>query len=170
MLTAEDILNAKGGRLVTVGPDESVLDAVQAMTANRVGSVLVMEGEQLVGIWTERDLLRQTGLPDFRPATARMRDHMVRSLVYTPHDDTVYELMDKLLGRRHRRLLISRAGVFIGLLTAGDVMRAFMQLKQAELQSLNSLVSWDYYEEWRWTKESGKIERHGAVEPSTARQ
>jgi len=168
MLTAEDILNAKGGSLVTVGPDETVMDAVRAMTANRVGSVLVLEGDRLVGIWTERDLLWQTALPEFRLATARMRDHMVRSLVYTPHDDTVYELMDKLLGRRHRRLLISRDGVFIGLLTAGDVMRAFMQLKQSELQSLNSLVSWDYYEEWRWTKESGKIERPAAVSTEPA--
>lgn len=159
MLTAEDILKSRGGALVTVSPDATVLEAVRSMTTHNVGSVLVFEGTLLVGIWTERDLLHQTPLPGFQAATARMRDHMVRNLVYTPHDDTVYELMDKLLGRRHRRLLITREGVFVGLLTAGDVMRAFMQHKQRELEGLNALVSWDYYEEWRWTKESGKIER-----------
>ncbi len=158
MLTAEDILNAKGGTLVTVTPDCTLLEAVRTMNAKRVGSVLISEGGRIMGIWTERDLLRQTAQEGFDPARMRIHDHMVRDLVYTPHHNSVYELMDKILGRRQRHLLITRNDSFIGLLTSGDVMRAFMEVKQQELQNLNALVSWEYYEEWRWTRDSGKIE------------
>lgn len=157
MITAEDILKSKSGELVVVPSGATVQDAVRAMAQRNVGSVLIRDGDALLGIYTERDLLRHSAREGFNAATAPIRDYMVQKLVYTPHTDTVYELMDKLLGRRHRRLLIQRDGQFIGLLTAGDVMRAFMQVKQHELESLHALVSWDYYEEWRWTRESGKV-------------
>lgn len=157
MITAEDILNSKSGELVQVPPSATVRDAVRAMAQRNVGSVLIRDGQALLGIYTERDLLRHSAQDGFNATTAPIRDYMVQKLVYTPHSDTVYELMDKLLGRRHRRLLIQRDGQFIGLLTAGDVMRAFMHVKQRELESLHALVSWDYYEEWRWTRESGKV-------------
>lgn len=157
MITAEDILNSKSGELVEVPSSATVRDAVRAMAQRNVGSVLIRDGQALLGIYTERDLLRHSAQDGFNATTAPIRDFMVRKLVYTPHSDTVYELMDKLLGRRHRRLLIQRDGQFIGLLTAGDVMRAFMHVKQRELEGLHALVSWDYYEEWRWTRESGKV-------------
>jgi signal-transduction protein with cAMP-binding, CBS, and nucleotidyltransferase domain len=120
-----------------------------------------MEGDELAGIWTERDLTQNVLEPEFDPHKTRLRDVMVSRLVYTPHTDTVYELMDKILGRRHRHLLIQRDGQFIGLLTSGDVMKAFMQAKQKELQGLNEIIGWEYYEEWRWTRESGKIDKAG---------
>jgi len=158
MLTAEDLLKVKDRDVISVSPDATVADALATMDQHRIGAILVKEEARLVGIWTERDLLHNMLDPEFDPKAAKVKDYMVAQLVYTPHTDSVYNLMDKILGRRHRRLLIQRDGEFIGLLTAGDVMRAFMQEKRREMENLNATVGWEYYEEWRWTKESGKTE------------
>ncbi len=160
MLSAEDLLRSKTGELITTGPDATIAQALELMTGNNVGSILIKNGDALVGIWTERDLLYNSARAGFDPSTARIGDYMITELVYTPHTDTVYNLMDKILGLRHRRLLIEKDGVFIGLLTAGDVMKAFMQEKNKELLGLNQMVGWEYYEDWCWSKESGKSERH----------
>jgi signal-transduction protein with cAMP-binding, CBS, and nucleotidyltransferase domain len=66
------------------------------------------------------------------------------------HTATAYEMMDKFLGLRVNHLLIEDNGRFIGLLSSGDVMKAAIQEKTEELKSLQSMVSWEYYEEWRW--------------------
>jgi CBS domain-containing protein len=158
MQTAEDILREKNREPIATSPDSSIGEALRLMTRNGIGAILVKDGEALVGIWTERDLTRNVLTPGFDPEKALLRDYMVSKLVFTPHTDTVYELMDKILGRRHRHLLIEREGGFIGLLTSGDVMKAFMQTKQKELQGLNEIIGWEYYEEWRWTRESGKTD------------
>ena len=58
--------------------------------------------------------------------------------------------MDKFLGRRIRHLLIEENGKYIGMLSGGDVMKCVIHEKDAELKQLNSMVSWDYYEDWKW--------------------
>jgi len=61
-------------------------------------------------------------------------------------------LMDQFLGRHLRHLLIKKGGKFIGVLSIGDVMRATLSAKDNELKQLNAMVSWDYYENWKWER------------------
>ncbi|MDA0989559.1 MAG: CBS domain-containing protein [Verrucomicrobia bacterium] len=156
MVTAEDILRSKSQDIITVSPKATIAEALAVMTGHNIGSILITEGDAIRGIWTERDLMRNSLKPDFNPRTSLIQDHMVTRLVYTPHTDTIYQLIDRILGLRHRRLLIQRDGQFIGLLTQGDVMKTFMLEKSKEVEGLNAMVSWEYYEEWRWTKERGQ--------------
>lgn len=152
MLTAADILKEKGAEsIVSVPPTTTLQAAIALMVAKRIGSIIVKDGDAFVGIWTERDLLRQVIAPDFNPATARIGDLMARHLHMAPATDPVYRLMDKFLGLRIRRLLIEKDGQVIGLLTAGDVMKACAREKDAELRSMNAMVGWEYYENWGWT-------------------
>ena len=59
-------------------------------------------------------------------------------------------LKDKFLGLKLRHLLIEKEGKYIGLLSIGDVIKASIQEKDQELKNLNAMVSWEYYENWRW--------------------
>ena len=77
---------------------------------------------------------------------------MSTELRKAPHDDTVYSMMDKFLGLRMRHLLIEKDGAVIGMLSAGDVSRASLALKNEELKELNAYVSWEYYDNWRWPR------------------
>ena len=151
MKTAEDMVRDKGGEIISVVADTTIHQALQVMVDHRVGATLIRENDQIVGIWTERDLMRNTLIEGFDPEQARIGDYMVAPIRSAPHTDTVYNLMDKFLGLRLRHLPIEKDGEYIGLLSVGDVMKANLQEKTRELESLNAVVSWEYYEDWHWT-------------------
>jgi CBS domain-containing protein len=156
MIYAEDIISEKGPELICVSPDVTVFEALKIMTDRKIGAILVKEGEDCVGIWTERDLMRNTLMDGFDPKTARIGDHMTTSLVSAPYTDHVYSLADKILGLRMRHLLIEREGKYIGLLSAGDIIRASLQLRTEQLKELDHIVNLDYYSQWKWEKKRKK--------------
>lgn len=150
MKTAEDMLKEKDGRMVSVPGQTTIHDALRLMIDNKVGAVLITDNDRTVGIWTSRDLMRNAVLPGFDPRTAVIRDYMTKPLLSAPHTDTPYNMMDKFLGLRINHLLIEKEDRYIGILSSGDVMKAVIQDKSQELAQLRSMVSWEYYEEWRW--------------------
>jgi signal-transduction protein with cAMP-binding, CBS, and nucleotidyltransferase domain len=154
MKTASDMIQEKGGDILCVPEGTTVLEALRQMNVHKVGAIMVTRDDTPVGIWTERDLMRNTLDEAFDPNAARIEDYMTRDLIFAPHTDTVYNLMDKFLGLRVRHLLIEKDGNTIGMVSSGDVMKASIQEKDTELKQLNSMVGWDYYENWRWKPES----------------
>lgn len=157
MKTAEEILAEKDQGFICVSPDTTIYDALKVMVEKKIGSILIRDGEDIVGIWTERDLVQNTIIVGFDPKTALIKDYMSTNLQSVPHTATVYNLKDKFLGMRLRRLLIEKEGKYIGLLSTGDVIRASMMEKDKELKELNAMVSWEYYENWRWRKKKWSI-------------
>ena len=154
MKTANDMIHEKGSDILCVPEGTTVLEALKLMNARKVGAIMVTREDKPVGIWTERDLMRNTLNEAFDPKTVRIEDYMTRDLIFAPYTDTVYNLMDKFLGLRVRHLLIEKNGKTIGMVSSGDVMKASIQEKDGELKQLNSMVGWDYYENWRWKPES----------------
>jgi CBS domain-containing protein len=150
MRTAEDLVREKNRDILFVDADATVGDALKLMTENKVGAVFVKENDDIVGIWTERDLVYDSLSDDFSPRTTRIGDVMTRGLKTARHTDTVLQLIDKFLGMRLRHLPIEKDGRYIGVLSAGDAMKATLHEKAREFQELNALVSWEYYEEWKW--------------------
>ena len=148
--TAEDILNERGSDLLTTGPDALVSEAIRLMTTKKVGSILVKDNDDFIGIWTERDLLNNALQDGFDLKTAKLSNHMKTKLIYAQHDEIIYHLIDKFLGLRVRHLLIQRDGKCIGMLSSGDVMRAALQQRTEDLERMRDLVKLDYYDEWRW--------------------
>jgi CBS domain-containing protein len=150
MITAEDILKDKGDEIICVSPEHTLLEALKVMLAKRIGAILVKEDDVFVGIWTERDLMRNTVNEDFNPAAAKIKDYMSTGLMAAQYSESIYSLMDKFLGKRLRHLLIEKNNKYIGFLSAGDVTKALLIEKTQELEKLNKLVNMDYYENWRW--------------------
>jgi signal-transduction protein with cAMP-binding, CBS, and nucleotidyltransferase domain len=150
MKSAEDILNHKNQKTISISEDKTIYEALEIMLKERIGAILVTKAEDIVGIWTERDLMKNTLTKGFDPKTARIGDYMTTNLFSAPHTDSIYNLLDKFLGKRMRHLLIEKDGSYIGLLSTGDVIKANLVDKTNELQELNKIVSWEYYENWRW--------------------
>ena len=136
--------------MISVSPDTTLYDALIIMVKKNIGAMLIKNDDKIVGIWTERDLMKNTLKSGFDPKIAKIKDHMTKTLISTPHNATVYNLQDKFVGKRLRHLLVEKDGEFIGILSPGDVMRATLDEKDHELKDLNAKVSWDYYEDWRW--------------------
>ena len=154
METAKNMVEGKGREIVSVPVGTTLFAALEIMNQNKVGSILVTRDEKIIGIWTERDLMQDIIKESFDLKKALIEDYMTTHLIFAPHTDTVFNLMDKFLGLRIRHLFIEEDGNIIGLVSGGDVMKCVIHEKDAELKQLNSMVSWDYYEDWKWKPEN----------------
>jgi CBS domain-containing protein len=155
MKTAQDILNQKATvSLFTVAPQETVKKAIEMMVAKKVGAILVEEKDHIIGIWTERDLLNNMTNPGFNPETDPVRDYMSSPLKKASHDTPLVVLEEMFLGLFIRHILVEKDNQYVGLLSIGDVIRTSLLEKDEKIKELNSIASWQYYENWRWKKKS----------------
>lgn len=154
-ITAGQVLEDLEDAAFSVTPDTTIHDALQQMLERQKGAILVMEGGEVRGIWTERDLMRDTVSEHFDPKSAKVGDHMSTDLHYASWDDSVMVLLDRYLGLRVRHLLIRKDGQFAGVLSAADVIRAALTERTNQLKELNTMASWEFYEDWRWRKKKG---------------
>ncbi len=150
MKTAEDIVNANNRGMVSIDGDKKIFDAVRLMAENRIGTVLIEGADRMVGIFSERDLLRISADPNFDLKTARVRDYMSSPLRSATYDTPVLKLKEMFLGLFIRHIVIEKEGKQIGLLSIGDVMRASLLAQDKKMKELNTLASWEYYENWGW--------------------
>ncbi|MFA4839639.1 MAG: CBS domain-containing protein [Candidatus Neomarinimicrobiota bacterium] len=146
MKRAIDIILEKDRPMVSVTPQTTIWEALQMMVADKIGAIVVKEDENVVGIWTERDLMNNIVQPDFDSKTAKIQDYMSRDLKTVNFDEPIYKLPDLMLGLFIRHLFVVQESMIIGLLSIGDVFRACLIERTRELES----VSWEYYENWRW--------------------
>jgi len=154
METAKNMVGYKGREIITVPVGTTLFATLEKMNQKKVGAILVTRDERIIGIWTERDLMQDVIQGGFDLKSALIEDYMTTDLRSAPHTDTVFNLMDKFLGLRIRHLLIEEDGNIIGLVSGGDVMKCVIHEKNADLKQLNSMVSWDYYEDWKWKPEN----------------
>ena len=149
MRVAEELIKDKDREPVSVPASTTVADAVALMAVENVGCLLVSDGDCIVGIWTERDLARNIAKHGFDIGSDAVGTYMSQPLKYCDANDSEYSLMDVFLGLRIRHLPVKKDGVFIGLISAGDVMKAVIRAKDHDLAQANASLSWDYYEEWK---------------------
>lgn len=139
------LLAEKRHEVLSVGPESTVLDAVQLMNVHRVGSVIVLDHNKLVGIFTERDVLRRIVAERVDPAKALVRDVMTSDLVTVGSDTEVQQAMALISERKLRHLPVVDHGELVGLVSAGDINRHVTQIFKAEAGSLMSYITGDCY-------------------------
>lgn len=152
MKTAGEILKEKNREMVCIFSDKTVRDAIRLMNDNNIGAILVKKNDQIVGIWTERDLLHNMNLPGFNPDMVLIEDYMTTGLYTASHDTSILKINDMFLGLFIRHILIEKDGIYIGLLSIGDVLRATLIEQDRQIKSLNKIASWEYYENWGWPR------------------
>ena len=118
------------------------------MAEKKIGAVIVREGEEIRGIYTERDFLKNSAQEDFDAEKVMVGEKMTQKLIYAQHDDPPHVLLDIVVGKRIRHLPVQKDGKCIGMLSAGDISRTNLNHIQKELNS----ASWNYYENWKWKK------------------
>jgi signal-transduction protein with cAMP-binding, CBS, and nucleotidyltransferase domain len=150
MITAEEVLKEKNREMVCISSDRTILEALRLMNEQNIGAILVKQEGKIVGIWTERDLLHNMNLPEFDPDTDLIGDYMTTPLYTAAYSTSILKIKEMFLGLFIRHILIEKDGVYIGLLSIGDVLRASLIEQDRQIKSLNKIASWEYYENWRW--------------------
>lgn len=139
-----DILRRKGEDVYSVGPLATVIDAVNAMNDHRVGSVLVCEGGEPVGVFSERDVLVRVVAAHRDPRQTLVRDVMTTRLYTAAPEDTLLEVMRLMTDRRCRHVPVMDDGRLIGLVSIGDLTKATQYNLHQEVRELSSYIGGPY--------------------------
>jgi CBS domain-containing protein len=122
MSTVRIILDKKGSEVLSVTPDATVLQAAQVMNEHKIGSVVVLDEGQFVGIFTERDVLLRIVTEQRDPATTRVGEVMTREVACCGPDTTIDEARGAMKNRRVRHLpVLDSEGRLLGLVSIGDL-------------------------------------------------
>lgn len=135
------LLEGKGRLLFTVPSSVTVSEAVQEMNRHRVGAILVMDGSQLAGIFTERDVLTRVVAPGLDPRTTRITQVMTDKVLSVMPETSVQQVMEIFAEKRCRHLPVMDAGRLVGLISIGDVSRWMANEHRAEAESLRQYIA-----------------------------
>ncbi|MBB4372233.1 CBS domain-containing protein [Bradyrhizobium sp. cir1] len=123
MATIGQLLDKKGHEVLSVRPDETVSDAIKRMADKNVGSLVVMEGDKLVGIMTERHYARNVFLKGRASPTTPVRDIMESKVVFVRPDQSVEEAMAIMTEKAVRHLPVIEQGNVVGMISIGDLVK-----------------------------------------------
>lgn len=140
MATVREILARKGSEVLTVSPDSTVLEAAQLMNTRGIGAVPVIEVGALVGIFTERDLMRRVVAETLPPETTRILQVMTPDPLTARPETTIEECGALMTARRIRHLPVLGQGGLIGIITIGDLLAFQIAEQAATIAQLNSYV------------------------------
>jgi CBS domain-containing protein len=134
------ILKQKSGAPIAVTPSATISDVVHVLAEKRIGAVLVLDGEQLVGILSERDVVRSLAKQAGATLDLTAGDLMTHSPTTTSPDASVADAMEIMSDGRFRHLPVMENGKLIGLVSIGDVVKARIDQQEHEVDSLRAYV------------------------------
>jgi len=131
----------KKAEVYAVGDDAAVIDAVRLMADKSIGAVLVMRGERLVGILSERDYARKVILRDRASATTRVSEIMTAEVVSVTLGESVDRCMQIMTERRIRHLPVVEEGTVLGVISIGDLVKAVIEEQRRDIDQLQRYIA-----------------------------
>jgi CBS domain-containing protein len=138
------LLERKGSAVHAVSPDVTVLEAVEEMNRHRIGSIVICENKQPIGIFTERDVLQRVVGGSADPRATRVREVMTRELITITPDTTIEQTMTLFADKHCRHLPVTSGGDLVGLISIGDISRWVADLNRAEAEHLKNYIAGGY--------------------------
>ena len=141
MSKVSDILGDKSPKVLSIEASASVFEAVQEMVEANVGSLLVTDGGDIVGIVTERDYLRRVTLEGRTDKDTEVGEIMTAPLVVVTPDTDIDECMAIMTDRRIRHLPVVRDGDVVGVVSIGDLVKFKSRQQSFEIQYLTDYIT-----------------------------
>lgn len=136
-----NILREKGHAVASVKPDALVDEIVGELTTRRIGAVLVMDGDNVVGVVSERDVVRGLAGHQGDVLSLKARDIMTSPVITISPSDTVAGAMELMTGRRIRHLPVVESGRLVGLVSIGDLVKARIEEAEREALALKDYIA-----------------------------
>jgi len=140
MRIVKQLLDGKS-EIFSIGPDQPVLAAIQLMADKFVGALLVMQGDELVGIVSERDYARKVILKGRSSAQTPIRDIMTANVITVSPGDTVHRCMRLVTDKHIRHLPVTDNGKVVGMLSIGDLVKAVIDDQAEQLEQLQRYIA-----------------------------
>ncbi len=142
-MTIKQLLDKKGREVHTIGPDESVFEAIRRMAELGIGALVVTEGEDPVGIVTERDYARKVILKGRSSKETPVRAIMTEEVIYIRPEQTIEEAMAIMTEKKVRHLPVMEEGRLAGIVSIGDVVKAIIENQQFVIDQLTNYIHGD---------------------------
>jgi CBS domain-containing protein len=141
MRSISHVLDTKGRDAWHIAPDDSVYNAIKMMADKEVGALLVMEGEKLIGIISERDYARKMILTGRSSPQTPVSQIMTKSVFYVRSDQTVEECMTLMTEKRLRHLPVVDEGRVTGVLSMGDLVKSIITEQKIKIEQLEQYIT-----------------------------
>lgn len=142
MLKVSQILASKTQNAVySVTPTQMVIEALELMAARNIGAVMVMEGERLVGIFSERDYARKGIIQDRKAKSTPVSEVMTANVFTVSPEASIEDCMQLMSEKKFRHLPILDGARVVGLISIGDVVTAIMREQEFRIQSLEQYIT-----------------------------
>jgi CBS domain-containing protein len=140
MKTVQQLLESKRQGVASVAPQTSVLDALRVMAEKEIGAVLVLDGESLAGIFSERDYARKVVLQGKASKDTPVREIMTEKVVCVHPEQTIDDCMGLMTDKRIRHLPVLQGMKIIGVVSIGDVVKEMLVEKEFVIKQLESYI------------------------------
>jgi CBS domain-containing protein len=144
MITVKEIIKHKGSEVYSISPDSTVEQALRLMAEKEVGALMVVDGEKMKGIFSERDYARR-GFLIGCSELGKVSQLMTKTLVYIGLDDTVEDCMNKMTDKHIRHLPVVKDGKLAGMISIGDIVKAIITEQKNLIQNLEDYMQGSGY-------------------------
>jgi CBS domain-containing protein len=141
MKTIRQLLEGKGHDIVSAKPSTSVYEALELMAEHNIGSLLVLDGESLVGIFTERDYAREVVLKGKSSRGTVLQEIMTQKMECVRPDHTIEECMALMTDKRTRHLPVLENDELVGVISIGDVVKAVINEQEFLIEQLENYIT-----------------------------
>lgn len=141
MGAVSNLLDSKGRDVLTVEPDTTVHDAIEKMEDISAGTAVVMDGDDVVGIVAERDIIRKVVLADNKLDQVKVSEVMSTNLTTVTPETSLDECMELITEKRIRHLPVLRDGSLCGIVSIGDIVKYLVYEKDFKIKNLETYIS-----------------------------
>ncbi|MGD8346294.1 MAG: CBS domain-containing protein [Lysobacterales bacterium] len=141
MASIRDVIERKGGSVVSIDQEETVLEAIRLMSEANIGSIVVEQDGSAAGIFTERDYLRKIALEGRSSNNTRVSEVMSVLLITVGPDESTEEAMETMTECRCRHLLVTDGDSMIGIVSLGDLVKHMLQEAEKEVEQLSDYIA-----------------------------
>ncbi len=141
MKLIKHLLDRKGRHIISIKPEDSVLDAIRLMAEKGIGSLVVMEDQELLGIMSERDYARKVIIKGRSSESTAVSEIMTANVITTSSSETVNDCMSVMTEKKIRHLPVVEDNAVIGMISIGDLVEAIISDQQEEIEQLEHYIS-----------------------------
>jgi CBS domain-containing protein len=140
MTTIRDLLKTKGNQVWTVTPNTSVLETLLMMTEKAVGALVVVEGDQIAGIISERDFIHSIAEKERCVLNTTVLEYMTKSVTTVTPDQSIEECMQLMTEKHIRHLPVVENGKLVGMISIGDIVKDIISSEKSRIAVLENYI------------------------------
>jgi CBS domain-containing protein len=141
MITVKDILRAKGHDVISITPETTVYEALKIMADKNVGALVVLDGETVAGIMSERDYARKVILHGKASKELQVREIMTARVYYVHPEQSVQDCMAQITDKHVRHLPVLEEDRLVGIVSIGDVVKTIMAEQEDTIKLLENYIT-----------------------------